>query len=204
MTRGSTNSGGDRLLDFALRKDIFPFINNELMLVLKKPIQFTHSQGGKVAYGYPATMLVDLCEAILAARRAGMLGSRLDRLGHQAETLVRGFARVGIIALVDEATGYQKERARDALATILEAFVAKELQPWIKTFPPEYYEHLFRFRGLSYPPKQANYRPRYFGKLTNDFIYKRLAPGVLEELKKQAVQDEKHGKLHQLLNYANI
>jgi len=187
MARGSTNSGGDRLLDFALRKDIFPFINNELPLVLEKPIQFTHSQGGRVAYGYPATMLVDLCEAILSARHAGMLGNRLDRLGHQAEILVRGFARVGTIALVDEATGYQKERARDALAIILEAFVAKELQPWIKTFPPDYYEHLFRLRGLSYPPKQA------------DFIYKRLAPGVLDELKKQAAQDEKHGKLHQRL-----
>jgi ATP-dependent DNA ligase len=43
-----------------------------------------------------------------------------------------------ISALVDEATGYQKERAADALARILEAFIAKELQPWIKTMFPQF------------------------------------------------------------------
>lgn len=45
----------------------------------------------------------------------------------RSEILVRGFARVSIIALVDEATGYQRDRAKNALAAILEAFIAKEL-----------------------------------------------------------------------------
>jgi hypothetical protein len=90
---------------------------------------------------------------------------------------------VGIIALVDEATGYQRDRASDALSKILEAFIAKELQPWVKTFPDEYYEQLFRLRGLSYPSDTVK-RPQYFGHLTNDIVYKRLAPTVLEELKK--------------------
>ena len=67
--------------------------------------------------------------------------------------------------------------------TILEAFIAKELQPWVKTFPDEYYEQLFRLRGLSFPRDTVK-RPQYFGHLTNDIIYKRLAPAVLEELKK--------------------
>jgi len=139
-------------------------------MLIQSPIKFLPTQG-PIAYGYPATMLVDICEALLAARKAGALQKQQLHLADQAEILVRGFARVGIIALVDEATGYQKERARDALATILEAFVAKELQPWIKTFPPDYYEHLFRLRGLSYPPKQANYRPRYFSSAFTLSIY---------------------------------
>ena len=96
---------------------------------------------------------------------------------------MRGFARVGIIALVDEATGYQSERAKNALATILEAFIAKELQPWIQTFPTDYYRELFRLRGLSFPTASVK-RPQYFGVLTNDIVYKRLAPGVLEELRR--------------------
>jgi hypothetical protein len=50
-----------------------------------------------------------------------------EHIAKQAEILVRGFAGVGIIALVDEATGYQQDRARDALSRILEAFIAKEL-----------------------------------------------------------------------------
>jgi hypothetical protein len=90
---------------------------------------------------------------------------------------------VGIIALVDEATRYQEMRARNALAQILEAYVAKELQPWIHTFPPGYYSELFRIRGLKYPGSSVG-RSQYFGHLTNDIVYKRLAPGVQAELKK--------------------
>jgi hypothetical protein len=52
---------------------------------------------------------------------------------------------------------------------------------WL-SFPTEYYENLFRLRGLEFPRDSVK-RPKYFGHLTNDIIYKRLAPGVLEELK---------------------
>jgi len=199
MARGSAG-GGDRLVSFSSGKGIFPFINNGLSAAINAPVKFIPPHGGSVAFGYPATMLADLCDAVLAARKAGVLQKQQEHIAHQAEVLVRGFARVGIIALVDEATGYQKERARDALATILEAFVAKELQPWVKTFPTDYYEQMFRLRGLPYPPENARYKPQYFGSLTNDVVYKRLAPGVLEELKKQAAKDERKGaRLHQQL-----
>ncbi len=100
---------------------------------------------------------------------------------------------------MDEATGYQKDRAKDALAQILEAFVAKELQPYVRAFPAEYYEELFRLRGLKYPPENPKFRPQYFGLLTNDIVYERLAPGLLEELKKQAAKDEKKKHLHRRL-----
>jgi hypothetical protein len=105
------------------------------------------------------------------------------------DLLMRALAHVGIIALVDEATGYQRDRPATALAKILEAFIAKELQPWIGTFPPDYYEQLFRLRGLNYPQDTVQ-RPQYFGVLTNDIVYKRLAPGVLDELKKSIPRNE--------------
>ena len=120
---------------------------------------------------------------ILAARKAGALHRQQEHLADQCEILLRGFARVGIIALVDEATGWQFYRRKRDLSEILEAFIAKELQPWIKTFPDDYYVQLFRLRGLEYP-KDSVKRPQYFGTLTNDIVWKRLAPGVLTELKK--------------------
>jgi P63C domain len=109
-------------------------------------------------------------------------------IAKQCEILVRGFARVGIIALVDEATGYQKDRARDSLAKILEAFVAKEMQPYVQKFPAVFYEEMFRLRGLPFDPKSVK-RPPYFGHLTNDIVYRRLAPGVWKELKSKAKRD---------------
>ena len=150
--------------------------------------------------GFKAEVLPDICEAMLEARDLGMLDTqRKQIIAKQCDILMRGFARVGIIALVDEATGYQKDRARDALAKILEAYVAKELQPWIKTFDSDYYEQMFRLRGLLFPPEKTNYRPSYFGHLTNDIVYRRLAPGVLTALKDEAKKDEKKGKLFQHL-----
>jgi hypothetical protein len=50
-------------------------------------------------------------------------------------------------------------------------------------FDAEFYEHLFRLRGLEFP-KDTVKRPQYFGHLTNDIIYARLAPGILDELRK--------------------
>jgi hypothetical protein len=115
---------------------------------------------------------------------------------------MRGLAEVGIVALVDEATGYQKDRAKDALAKILEAYVAKELQPWVKTFPSDYYEQLFRIYGLPFPPEgKPQWRPSFIGGITNDVVYARLAPALLPELKKAASKAEKKARLHQWLTH---
>lgn len=166
---------------------------------LANPIRFKAPGQNSAWLGYEATTLADLCDVILAARAGGHLTHLQEHFAVEAEILVRGFARVGIIALIDEATGYQKDRAKDSLAKILEAWVAKELQPYVKTFPADFYEQIFRLRDLDYPPERQNYRPQYFGVLTNDIVYERLAPGLLDELKKQAIKDERKAHLHRRL-----
>lgn len=174
----------------------------DLALRIREPILFRPPGLGKPAYGYEAILLADVCDAVLAARQIpGALMPQQMHIAKQCEILVRGFARVGIVALVDEATGYQKDRAKDALAKILEAFVAKELQPYLKTFPSEYYEQLFRLYGYEYPPKdkRPQWRPAFFGTITNEVVYNRLAPDLLPELKKAASKAEKKSKLHQWL-----
>jgi hypothetical protein len=114
---------------------------------------------------------------------------------------MRGFARVGIIALVDEVTGYQEVRARQALEEILRKFISNELASWVKTFDDDFYRHLFRLRELTYSEVSSK-RPSYIGKITNDIVYERLAPGVLDELRAITLRDEagrpKH-KYHQRL-----
>ena len=200
MSSGSAGGGdGDRLMSFAAGKSVSKFISPELATRINSPVRFQAPTGGSAATGYEATILADLCDAVLAARKAGALMHHQEHIADQCELLVRGFARVGIIALVDEATGYQRDREKDALAKILEAFVAKELQPYMKALPASYYEEMFRLRGLPYPPAKPQFRPQYFGVLTNDIVYERLAPGLLEELKKQAAKDERKAHLHRRL-----
>ena len=170
-----------------------PFLTPEL-LGKAKPIAFRTPNGVR-ASGYHAELLPEVCELYLKARDANTLAPNQKIIARQAEILMRGLATVGIIALVDEATHYQELRTKDALAQILEAFVAKEIQAWVKTFPNEYYRNMFRLKGLKYEPGSVT-RPRYFGHLTNDIVYRRLAPGVLDELKQVAVRDEEGRPRH--------
>ena len=135
-----------------------------------------------MADGYEATILPDICEVVVKADQAGKLLPQQRHVADQCRILLHGFANVGIIALVDEATGYQDVRARDALAKILEAFVAKELRKWVRTFPIDYFKEMCRLRGIPFPAG-AMKLPPYFGHLTNDIVYSRLAPGVLDEIK---------------------
>jgi hypothetical protein len=188
MTRGGSSRGGDRIAQFASQDRLKPFVSKNLSSETFGPIEFRTPQGNR-ALGYEATILADICDAVLEARKEGTLTKRYERIAAQCEILVRGFARVGIIALVDEATGYQADRARDGLAKILEAFVAKELRKWVKTFPADFYREMFRLRGLSYTGSVK--KPQYIGHLTNDLVYSRLAPGVLDELRALTPRNEK-------------
>lgn len=146
------------------------------------PVRFIPTHGG-IADGYEATLLPDICAVLIEAHQKGVLDARLEGMAKRAAILQHGFATVGIVALVDEATGYQEARPKDALALILEKFVAKELRPWIKTFPADYYRQIFRLNG--WPPyEEGTGSPGVVGHWTNNIVYRRLAPGVLAELKR--------------------
>lgn len=177
----------DRVPAIIQGKALNQFISREL-LEKTRPVIFRTPHGTR-AYGYRAELLPLVCEIYLKARDALVLPANQKHVAKQADILVRGLARVGIIALVDEATGYQDIRPKDALTRILEAFIAKELQPYVQTFPDDFYRQTFRLRGLNYPNDSVK-RPQYFGILTNDVIYKRLAPGVLKELKRVTLRNE--------------
>lgn len=205
---GAIKAGEHRLALFtsglaersAQKDSIFAARANALATALAAPVLFRSPNASAKWIGYEATILADLCDVILEARAGGHLTHLQDHIATRAELLVRGFARVGIIALVDEATGFQKDRAKDALAKILEAFVAKELQPYLRTFPSDYYEQLFRLYDLPYPPEgNKSWRPAFFGHITNDVVYSRLAPDLLPELKKAASKAERKSRLHQWL-----
>ena len=117
---------GTHLPVFIAPGQLRPYITKEISEGPLRPIRYV--MNGRAALGFEATLLPAACEIWLNARQAGALQKQQLDKAQKAEILMRGLARVGVIALVDEATGYQKDRAKDALAQILEKFVAKELQ----------------------------------------------------------------------------
>lgn len=162
-----------------------PFISNELSVAIENPILFTgySPKTDEPTQGYEATILQEVCEAILNARDNGALKTEQEiRYAKFAYILIRNFARIGIIALIDEATGFQYFRARNSLESIINKYIRDDLRKWTKTFPDEFYERLFRLNGWIYDPASVK-RPSVVGKMTNNIIYERLAPGVLSKLK---------------------
>ncbi|EPG6562598.1 P63C domain-containing protein [Morganella morganii] len=179
--------------------EIQPYIPLELRQQISEPIVYKNTGAG-VSYGVDVTLLPAICEAWIEADRDGAL-----RLKHHVNTaikanaLYKALARVGAVALVDEATGYQKERERDALAKLLEEFIAKEMRPWVSTYPADFFEELCRLRKV---PFKANMRkPQYFGYLVNNITYDRMAPDLREVLKAERAKAKKSGaKMHQFLS----
>jgi hypothetical protein len=178
---------------FLTAKNLKAFISNELV-ENSRPIPFRPLKGSD-ALGYRADLLPQVCSVFLDAKEAGALVSTQVHIAEACKILLRGFATVGITALVDEATGFQDDRDRRALAKILEAFIEKELRQWVKTFPVDYYKEMYRLKGLQYPPR-GNRMPRYIGTLTNDVVYRRLAPAVLDALREKNPAGEKGRRLH--------
>jgi hypothetical protein len=167
---------------FLAGANVQPFISDDLAQQLRAPIAYRSMTGGRTALGYEADILRLMCDALLEARAAGVLRASQMTTASAAEILMRGFAKVGIVALVDEATGYQSDRAHDELQLVLRAYISKELLRWTERFPPEFFEQVFRIHGWPYVEGSAK-RPGYVGKFINKFIYEQLPDGVLEHLR---------------------
>lgn len=196
----STQSGVlDELPPFLRAANLKPFIDKNLRCSTKA-VQFKPLKGGGaggLALGFEADLLPEVCWVYHDAAMAGALKPNQQHIAEYCEILLRGLTNVAITALVDEATGFQDIRTRNALQKILEKYVTKELQPWVKTFDDEFYKQIFRLNGWVYDPSSVK-RPSVIGHWTNDMVYDRLAPGVREELHKLTPRDE-HGRLKQRL-----
>lgn len=185
---------------FLASKALQPFIYSVFEGVDLGIVEYT--TGGKKSSGYEADILPKVCEVWLKARESDTLQISQLPKAKKAEILMRGLATIGIVALVDEATGYQDIRDRQALQAILDKYLTDEWAKWTKTFPDNFYKELFRLKGLSYPTMEGGQKPGYVGHWTNDIVYSRIAPGVLTELRNLNPRTDNRGrkrKFHQFL-----
>ena len=196
---GFKGSSGDWLKKFINGKSLHKYIGAGIDESLDNRVEFerkTSSGAVPATYGYDATILIDICDAILTAKNAGDLKSNQIIYAEHAEIIIRSVAKVGIIALVDEATGYQYDREAQALQKILKAYISEELLAWQKRFPDVFYQEIFRLNGWNYTVSGIKKRPGVIGNWTNNLIYKKLPRGVLAELKKLTPKDTKGHKKH--------
>lgn len=160
--------------------------------ISKKAIDFIVPGTHNKAIGYEATLLIEICDAYLKARDAGALASNQLDLAKQAEIIVRSCAKLGIIALIDEATGYQEVREKNALQLKLQAFIADELQEWALMFPQDFWLELARLENIHYSPRS---RPIRWGRYVMAFVYDAVDKDVADQLRKKN-PDPQHGRNH--------
>lgn len=180
----NSQTSGQRLGRYLDQKSLEPFIYKGKDRSTFDPI--VCYKGATKVHGYDAEILADICEAFLDARNHIKLAPRQRIIAQQAEILMRGFARVGISALIDEATGYQYDRERNELQKILNAYVSEAVLKWQLTFTDEFYKELFRLWEVPFTAKNINRKPQFIGRLTNKYIYSQMPKGVVEAIKEKA------------------
>jgi len=198
--KGGTGAAGmvDNMPAFLSANNLKSLISKEI-IESTTPVEFRLPTGGR-AFGFKAELLPKVCNVYLSARDQGALLPSQRKIADKVDMLVRGLAETGIVALVDEVTGYQQVRARDALQAYLDNFLRRELAAWVKTFPDEFFQELFRLKRWKW--SGSSRRPGVVGYYINDLVYLRLGPGVLDELERRNPADERgnrKAKHHQWL-----
>lgn len=195
VSAGSGWGKGERKMPrFLTDKPLKSFIDAGLMASVFQPFEYKPLHGGRSAYGIPAELLPKICEIWLKARDARVLKTNKQKqTAEKADILMRGLAHIGIIALVDEATGYQESRDKEELQRLLEKYISKELLPWTLTFPHEFYQEMFRLKKWEYRATSKRKKPMLVGKYTKELIYDKLGPGIYGALKKKNPAKTKQG-----------
>lgn len=197
------NASGTWLNKFVNSSTITDYIDPGVLAKFNNPIKFRRpnaSGSQSETNGYEATLLIDLCDAIIEASKSRDLDAKLVMA---AETIIRSVAKVGVIALVDEVTGYNKDknRAKDELQNFLSQVIRLEAAKWVKRFDDSFFEMIYKMKGWTW--NYTKKHPGVVGTWINDIVYQRLGPMVLTELREKNPKSD-HGsrksKHHQFLS----
>lgn len=167
------NPDGANLPVFLSAKNIIPYINKELMDGLTRRRLYKPTGQGGAAHGIEAGLLPKICKVLMMVREDGKSHPSQEQIITQAEIIHRGFAEVGIVALVDEATGYIDEKKKSEYRDLFREFIRNECRDWEREFPEQFTDIIYRMYGLN-KGKQGRH-PRFFGHFIRKYIYAPLA-----------------------------
>ncbi|BCX79231.1 P63C domain-containing protein [Campylobacter sp. 19-13652] len=172
---------------------IQPFLSDQLKIWIlgadTKSLEKISGVSGPRFIPFEAELFVDVCKAYVMADSKGILNESQKAIAKRLLHIMSAFAKVGIVALIDEITGYQNQREQDELQKILAKYISSEFLEWTKRFPDEFYQQIFRLKGWG--SFKANHKmPQVVGKITNELIYRQLPNGVLDELRNKTPKSE--------------
>ncbi len=192
LLTGNKKGGLQRYLN---PKNLQPYIPDKFKDGINESV-IKFELNGRVAHGFIGDDLIDLCKMYYYARKHDDILPSQEHLADVAEIIIFAFAKTGVNSIIDEATGFQDIRVKDALNTILNKFLLDEVKRYKVTYPLELYKQWFRLNNWEWRAENVQKRPGVIGKWTNKYIYSRLAPGLLKELERKNPKNEKGYREH--------
>lgn len=158
-----------------------------------------YTDKGTLAKGYDVERFIEICQAYSQALEEGkLIFPRHLEAAKKANAILRACSKIGIIALVDEVTGYQYARAENELQFKLKLYLSEEMRGWEKTFPDDLWIQFARLTHWSGTPTKN--RPRHWGYFVMDLIYRSLDPDVAKYLKENKPEPKRGQNYHQWFN----
>lgn len=145
---------GNAFPRFLASKSIAEIAGAELREKLENPLKFQWGTGGAeqppgIVHGFDAALLIDFCNAIMAAEHAGTLLRRYGRVAQQAHIIVGAAAKNGIRDLVYALAGYSP--TADEVINAFKLYVQEEARKYEPEFPPELYSEWYRLYEIPEP-----------------------------------------------------
>lgn len=184
---GLKSKGGNAFMKTLSGKSLGSRIPQDLWSKINNPIVFKPLTVD-LAHGYEATVLIDICDAIIQAYNDEDLLPQQAFMAIQAEIIIRTCAKLGIVALIDEATGYSDNKRKDEYRELFQSFIRDEFKQWEQEFPEKFFDMIYRIYGLKRKDPTKFQHPRFFGHFIRRYIYYPLAyssGAILEELDKK-------------------
>lgn len=210
-----SQTGMARTLGLSARGIAFPkfirsqamaqFVGAELREKIENPVRFQWGTGGaelppSIFHGFNATLLIDVCNAIIKAEAAGALkATRYKKIVAQAHIVVGASAKSGITRLVYDLAGYHP--STEEVIAAFKLYIQEEARKYEPEFPNELYINWHRLYDIPIPERG---KPWQFKYLTIRHIYYPLAKSsgkILNLLRALKAKDgDRQKKLFQFLN----
>ena len=182
---GLKSEGGNAFMKTISRQGLGSAISAELWEKIENPIEFKPLSGDP-AHGYGAETFIDVCNAIIDAHKLNRLAKSQIFLAIQAEVIVRSAAKIGIVGLIDEATGFIADKRKEEYRELWQGFIREEFRQWEEAeFPEELFNIIYKLYGLKRINPSSTKHPKFFGKFLRKYVYEPLANSngaILEEL----------------------
>ncbi len=187
LLTGNKKGGLDRYLK---PKNLQPFVPEKFKdkPLADSTILFKTPSGG-VAQGFLGSDLIDICKMYMSAK----LLPNQEHLRVKSQIIVFSFAKTGVDAIIDEATGYEKVRKDFSLMRNLEKYLSKEIQQFKDQLDIDFYKGIYRLNNWAYDDESIKKRSPIIGKWTNEIIYARFPVGVLGKIQERNPVVKKEG-----------